>query len=217
MAYGWLIEFILEAAGAIRYRKTNRLLSFILAFCALTDALASVLKLHYSATAINGWYAWGQFALKELFLVWLACAICGVAVKQKSVAFLSSAFISLATCAFIVVFAFQGETLKDRLLDGEISATTIMLIIIAVAWVSKLCTIPPKWKIITLGFAVMVGGDFLLTLLWKHWNGAEYWQQIPTLAGYLIWCVGPLRAVKLPECRADLAKRYAEVERVTVI
>jgi hypothetical protein len=218
MALGWLLEFILEASGAILYRRKNNLLCFILAFCAVTDFAGAALRMHYSKTAIYGWYAWSQFAFKELFLIWLACAICGmfVAEKDRSRAYISAAFISLATCAMVTVFAFQAETLKDRMLDGVISANIVMLAIVFVAWIGRRQFLSDGWKVITIGFAALIGGDFLVTVLWKFWDGAQYWQQLPTIAAYLIWVAGPMRTVRLGEFRVSLEKKFPQVEKVRV-
>lgn len=216
---GWLVEFILESAGAFLYRTRNPLLCFTLAFCAITDAIAYLLKPHFSGTVIFGWYAWSQFAIKELFLLWLACAICGmfVAEKSRSVAYITAGFLSLATCAMVTVFMYQGETLKDRLLDGAIAANVVMLAIIALAWIGRRSALSNGWKVVTIGFAVMIGGDFLMTLLWKVWDGAQYWQQVPTVAAQLVWIIGPLRSVKLPELRRSLEKRFPAVEEMRVM
>jgi len=217
ITFAWLLEIVLESAGAYMYRRISPLLSALLWFCALTDFIAVPLAIYHPNT-IHGWAAWGQTAIKELMLVWLACAICGMFVQErrKSMAVFSAAFLSVGSASIIVAVGSAGETLKQKLLDGEIAANMILLGFVAVGWISRREKLNQAWKWIAVGFMVMIGSDLVFTALWMVWDGARHWYPLGCISAQVIWVCGPLRTVRLSECRADLGQRIVETERVSV-
>lgn len=217
--FAWMAEIVLEAIGAFLYRRRSPLLSSLLAFCALSDAAAYLLRSFLPATWIYFWAGWGQHEIRNLMLVWLACSICGmfVAEKRKSIAMLSTAFLSFGSFALVTAFAFSGDTLKDRILNGEIAATMILLALVCAGWISRRDRLTGIWKWIVAGFVVMVGSDWLFTVLWTHWDGARHWYPAGALIAYAIWCVGPLRNAKLPEFRKSLPNKYPHIKEVHIM
>lgn len=216
---GWFIEFILESAGAILYRKRSPLLSVILAFCALTDVSAYALTGILPPTWIYFWGAWGQFYAKELMLIWLGCAICGMFVegRNRPQAVISAGMVSLFTIAIVMACCFSEQTLKDRLLAAECVADTILLVIVFVAWIGRGARLSNEWKWITAGFLVMVGTDVLFTIGWFSAETIRHFYPLGCIAAQLIWVAGPLRKVKLPEFRQSLEKRFPKVEEMRVM
>jgi hypothetical protein len=214
----WAIEFILEAIGAYLYIGRSKLLSAILAVCAVGDFVTAIV-LHFLGATAYGKTFWGFYSLKYLMLIWLACSICGmfVAERRKSFATISAAFLSLASGALITVFSANGETLKDKLLDGEIAANMILLAIVFIGWIGRRDRLEQTWKWIALGFMVMVGSDLVFTILWTFWEGARHWYPMGAIAAYLIWVAGPLRRVKLPEFRQSLQHKFGEIEKVRIM
>lgn len=210
----WAAELLLECAGAALYLKRSKTLAAVLTFCAISDiALFFAFGGRFYLAA-----SWSQIAFKELMLIWMACSICGmfVAEKRKSFATLSAAFLSVGSAAMITVFSASGETLKDKLLDGEIAANMILLGIVAIGWISRRAMLDQTWKWIVAGFVLMVGSDLVFTGLWTFWAGARHWYPIGAISAQLTWIVGPLRSVRLPEFRKGLGHKIAEAERVSV-
>lgn len=211
----WAAEFLLECIGTVLYLKSNKLLAAIFYVSAISDmALIFLFGGPRYVTA-----SWSQIAIKELMLIWLACSICGmfVAERRKSFATISAAFLSLAAGSLITVFSANGETLKDKLLDGEIAANMILLGMVFVGWVSRKDRLDSTWKCITAGFMVMVGSDLVFTILWTFWDGARHWYPLGVVAAYLIWVAGPMRKVRLGEFRVSLGHKIAESQKVSVM
>ncbi len=216
--HAWAAEFALECIGSALYYNKNKLLSVLLAFCAVGDATTCLIYQAARQTLYANSY-WIARSGKYLLLVWLACSICGmfVAERRKSFGTISAAFLSLSSGALITVFSATGETLKDKLLDGEIAANMVLLGMVFVGWVSRRDRLDSTWKWITAGFMVMVGSDLVFTILWTFWDGARHWYPLGAITAQLIWVAGPMRKVKLPECRADLGKKFGEIQKVQVM
>ena len=214
----WMVSILLESWGAFIYRKRSPLLSVILSFTALTDIAAYALVGILPPAWIYFWAAWGQFYAKELMLIWLGCAICGMFVegRNKSQAIISAALMSFFTMAFVVVFAFQGETLKERLLAAECIVDTILLLIVFVAWVGRGSKLSNEWKWITAGFLAMVGTDVFFTVGWFSAETMRHWYPVGQIIAYGVWICGPLRKVKLPEFRKSLGQKIQDAEKVSV-
>lgn len=230
----WMAEIVLECIGSFLYRKRSPLLSILLGFCAFTDFAAVPFAQNYP-NLIHGCLGWAQCSVKELMLIWLACSICGMFVSEnrKSITVISAAFLSLASAAIIAVFSFAGETLKDKLLDGEIAANMILLGFVAVGWISRRDRLKGNWQWIVAGFMVLVGSDLIFTILWAgmpeirisshvlmpawEWTGARHWYPLGAISAYLIWCIGPLRSVRLTEFRQSLDKKFPAVEEMRIM
>jgi hypothetical protein len=214
----WAAEFSLESFGAVLYSGRNRLLSVLLAFCALSDSITFAI-LRFVSPYAYAWSYWASRSLKYMLLVWVGCSICGVFVDElhRFQAKITAFMVSICSAALITAFSASGETLKDKFLDGEISANMILLAIVALGWIGRRDRLNQTWKWIACGFMVMVGSDLIFTALWTFWDGARHFYPIGAIAAQLVWIVGPLRSVRLPEFRKSLEKRYAEVERVTLV
>lgn len=238
--FPWAVMFILECIGARLYSNRSKLMAVYFAASLFLDAIAFAIfkNCHIDYYA---WMAWAAKGLRGLMLIWLACSICGmfVAEKRKSFATLSAAFLSLGSAALITVFASSGETLKDKLLDGEISANMILLGIVALGWIGRRDRLTGAWKWIVAGFVLMVGSDLAFTILWAgmpavrinshilipawQWAGARHWYPLGAIAAQLIWLIGPLKAdwdakkpYTLPEFRQSLEKQFPKVEKVRI-
>jgi hypothetical protein len=211
----WAVEFILEACGAYLYWQKSKLLSSLLGMCAVGDLITFLLYGH----PVYAQAFWIFYSLKYLMLIWLACSICGmfVAERRKSFGTISAAFLSLSCGALITVFSANGETLKDKLLDGEIAANMILLGMVFVGWVSRRDRLDSTWKWITAGFMVMVGSDLVFTILWTFWDGARHWYPLGCISAQIIWIVGPLKSSRLPGFRMSLPKKYAEIQKVQIM
>ena len=218
MGLGWLVEFVLESAGAFIYFRRNKLLCFILSFCAVTDFLAACFQGTVSHAVLYGRCGWVQYALKELMLVWLACQICGmfVAEQNRLQVRATAAFISLGTCALVMVAFFTADGLKERLLNGEIAANVVLMGIIFLGWLGRRDLLSKEWQAVTLGFLVMIIGDILVSALSYFWVAVQNWQAAPTIAGQIVWLLGPYVPHKLPCARAGLGQRVQEAERISV-
>ena len=131
-------------------------------------------------------------------------------------AVLSAAFLSLGSASIIVAVGTAGETLKQKLLDGEIAANMILLGFVAVGWISRREKLNQAWKWIAVGFMVMVGSDLLFTALWMAWDWARHLYPIGAISAQLIWIAGQLRTIRLPECRANLGQRITEAQKGSV-
>lgn len=213
----WVAEIVLEAIGAVLNFRRSRVLFSLLAFCALTD-FAAVPLAQYYPKLVYGWIGWSQMAVKQLMLLWLACAICGmfVAERNKVQTIITAAFLSLAGGALVTVAFCTGETLKDRLLDGEIAANFLLLGMVALGWIGRRDRLSPAWKWITAGFMVMIGSDLACTALWTFWEGARHYYPVGAIAAQAIWCAGPLWPHKMRELRGSLGQRIPEGEKVSV-
>lgn len=211
----WAVELLLECAGAALYVKRSKLLATILTFCAISDiALFFVL-----GTRFYVWFSWPQIAFKELMLIWLAYSICGmfVAEKHRSCAAGSVAIITAISAALLSLVSASGETLKDRLLDAEIAADMILLGMVVLGWICRRDRLDSTWKWIAAGFVLMAGSDLAFTALWTFWDGARHWYPLGAISAQLVWVIGPLRKVRLPECRANLGRKFAEIQKVRVM
>jgi len=215
----WMADIILESWGAFVYRNRSPLLSVILSFTALTDIAAYALIGIFPPTWIYFWAGWGQFYVKELMLIWLGCAICGMFVegRNKSQAIISTALMSLIAIVLVMVFFFQAETLKDRLLAAECVADTILLVIVFLAWIGRRAQLSNECKWITAGFLIMVSSDVFFTVGWFSAETMRHWYPAGQIIAYGVWICGPLRKIKLPECRADLGKKFGEIQKVQVM
>jgi len=204
----WIAEFILESAGAVLNFRKSKLLSCLLALCAVGDAVTFTL-LMVSSRDVYAWSYWGMRAGKYLLLCWLACEICGrmVAEKNRVTTKASTAFVSLISISLVAAVSSRAETLADRLLDGEIAANFILLGVVAVGWMTRKTFLSKDWKWMSAGFVVMIGGDLAVTLLWLVWPDAWRLYPVGGIAALLVWVIGPLRNVKLPEVRLDLGAR----------
>lgn len=191
----WMVEFILEACGAYLYVRRSKLLSALLGMCALGDLITFL----FYGSPIYANAFWVFYSVKYLMLIWLACSICGmfVAEKCRSFATLSAAFLSLGSASIIAAFSLTGETLKDKLLDGEIAANMLLLGFVLVGWISRRDKLNQALKWIVAGFIVMVGSDLLFTILWTFWAGARHWYPLGAIAAQLVWVCGPLRTIRL--------------------
>jgi hypothetical protein len=214
----WAAMFILECIGARIYSKRSKLMAVYFATAVMLDAGAFAI-FQNCGIDFYAWSAWAAKGIRGLMLIWLACSICGmfVAERRKSFATISAAFLSLASGALITVFSANGETLKDKLLDGEIAANMILLAIVFIGWIGRRDRLEQTWKWIALGFMVMVGSDLVFTILWTFWEGARHWYPMGAIAAYLIWVAGPLRRVKLPEFRQSLQHKFGEIEKVRIM
>jgi hypothetical protein len=211
----WALEFILESCGAYLYWEKSKMLSSLLGMCAMGDLITF---LFYGQPSYVQAF-WIFYSLKYLMLIWLACSICGmfVAERRKSMATISAAFLSLGSAALITVFASAGETLKNKLLDGEIAANMILLAVVFIGWIGRRDRLTGMWKFISLGFMVMVGSDLVFTILWTFWDGARHWYPLGCISAQVIWICGPLKKVRLPEFRKSLGHEMPEVQKVTLI
>jgi hypothetical protein len=210
----WMAEFILEASGSILNFKRSKLLSFILAIIALMDAVTFVIFRYWPESYPAA--TWIRHATKNLMLMVLGCSICGMFEEKENrlQASVIAGFISLGTAALALSVGIAGETLKDRLLTGEIVACTLLLSYIFLAWVGQSLKDDNRWT--AAGFVMMIGSDLLFTLLWLKWSGARHLYPIGALAAYGIWVLGPLRKIRLPEFRKSLEKRFPHVEKVGI-
>jgi len=214
----WVAEFVLESIGAIIYSTRNRLLSILLVFCAVSDA-ATFAIFRFLGSYAYAWSYWASRSLKYLLLVWLGCAICGMFVQErrKSMAVFSAAFLSVGSASIIVAVGSAGETLKQKLLDGEIAANMILLGFVAVGWISRREKLNQAWKFIAVGFMVMIGSDLVFTALWMVWDGARHWYPLGCISAQVLWICGPLKSVRLGEFRKSLEKRFPAVEEMRVM
>lgn len=214
----WLLEIALESLGAYIYFRRNRLLCAMLSFCALTDFAALPLESSFPVL-IHFWLGWGQWIGKELLMLILGCSICGMFVpeRNRSQARISVAFVCLAAMAMVIAFSSSGKDLKGRFLEGEIIANLILLSVVALAWIGRHKVLDSRWKWITAGFILMVGSDLLFTGLWTFWDGARHFYPLGAIAAQLVWVIGPLRSVRLPEFRQSLEKKFPAVEEMRVM
>lgn len=212
--FPWAVELLLECAGAALYLKRSKLLSAILTFCAISD----IVLFFVFGTRFYVWASWSQIAVKELMLIWLACSICGMFVAEihRFQAKITAFVVSISSAALITAVSASGETLKDRLLDGEIAANILLLGMVFLGYLGRRDRLDSNWKWIAAGFMVMVGSDLIFTALWTFWDGARHWYPLGCIAAQLIWVAGPLRKVKLPEFRQSLGQKIKDAERVSV-
>lgn len=210
----WAVEILLECAGAQIYFRRSKLLSAILAFCALSDVALFIVY----GRPIYPWASWAQMALKGLLLIWLGCSICGKLVNEKDESKVTyvSAFTSMVTVGLVTSCMFSADTLKNRLLDGEITANLMLAGLIGLSWICRQSAISGPWKWIVIGFLVMIGSDLLFTALWTFWDGARQWYPLGTIAAQLVWVAGPILPYRLKDCRLSLGQKIQEAERVSV-
>jgi hypothetical protein len=211
----WMAEFILEASGSILNFKRSKLLSFILAIIALMDAVTFVIFRYWPESYPAA--TWIRHAIRNLLLMVLGCSICGMfAEKENRVqASVIAGFLALGTAALALSVGIAGETLKDRLLTGEIVSCMLLLSYIFLAWLGTSLKGDNRWT--AAGFVVMIGTDLIFTLLWLNWDGARHFYPLGAIAAYLIWVAGPLRKIKLPEFRKSLEKKFPHVEEMRVM
>lgn len=208
----WMAEFILEASGSIFNFKRSKLLSFTLAVVALMDAVTFVIFRYWPESYPAA--TWIRHAIRNLMLMVLGCSVCGMFAEEKNrvQAGVIAGFLSLGMAAFCCSIGLAGNSLKDRLLTGEIVACSLLLSYIFLAWVGKSLKDDNGWT--ACGFMVMVGSDLIFTAMWTFWDGARHWYPLGAIAAYLIWVAGPMRRVKLPEFRQSLQHKFGEIENV---
>jgi len=213
----WAAMFVLECIGARLYVKRSKLMAVYFATAMLLDSVAFAIFQNCNID-FYAWSAWAAKGIRGLLLIWLACAICGMFVQEqrKSFTVLSAAFLSIGSASIIVAVGSAGDTLKQKLLDGEIAANMILLGFVAVGWISRREKLNQAWKYIAVGFMVMIGSDLVFTALWMAWDGARHLYPIGEISAQLVWIIGPLRTVRLSECRADLGQRIVETQKVSV-
>lgn len=209
----WAAEFFLESAGAILNFKRHRLLSVILALIALMDVCTFFVFRFFPE---HYWQAtWTRHAIRNMLFVLLGCSICGMFGEKRLQASITAAFLSLGTAALVLSVGLAGETIKDKLLDAEIVACSVLLVYIVLAWIGGNTSNDNKWK--AAGFLAMIGSDLIFTLLWLKWDGARHWYWTGAMLAYGIWVAGPLRRVKLPEFRQSLENKFPQVEEMRVM
>lgn len=212
--YGpWAAELTLEAIGAALYFKRSKILSAYFAITALMDVVTFAVFRYWPEVYPTA--TWSRHGIRNLILIWLGCSICGMFSEKRVQSAITAAFLSLGTAALVLSVGLAGETIKDKLLDAEIVACFVLLAYVALAWIGgRTLESDNKWK--AAGFLVMIGSDLIFTLLWLKWDGARHWYPLGAIAAQLVWIIGPLRSVKLPECRADLGHKITESERISV-
>jgi hypothetical protein len=213
----WFIELALESLGFMLYFRKNKILRSLLAFLAVSDIITAIIL--STIPRAYAWAYWAQRAGKYFILVLLACSICGmfVAEQDRQAKVGSTAIIAMGTFALVTVAFFMGHSLKDSLLAAEIATNMLLAGIILLAWAGRRADLSAEQKTVTLGFVVLIASDFLFTLLWMRWHGARHFYPLGMIPAYLIWVAGPLRKIKLPECRADLGKKFGEIQKVQVM
>lgn len=213
----WAAEMLLECAGAYFNLKRSKLLSAILLLCAVCDAATFLIFELFGRTAY-AWSYWGAHSLKGLLLIWLGCSICGKLVNEKDESKVTyvSAFTSMVTLGLVTSCMFSADTLKNRLLDGEITANLMLAGLIGLSWICRQSAISGQWKWIVTGFLMMIGSDLLFTALWTFWDGARHWYPLGTIAALGVWVAGPILPYRLKDCRLSLGQRVQEAERISV-
>jgi len=212
----WAAEFFLESAGSILTFKRSRLLSVILAIIALMDIVTFFCFRFWPE---HYWQAtWIRHAIRNMLLVLLGCSVCGMfAEKNRIQAGFTAGAISLFMTSLVFCIGMSGKTLGNKLLEGEIVACLILLAYIALAWIGSAGKLSADNKWTAAGFMVMIGSDLVFTILWTFWDGARHFYPIGAISAQVIWICGPLRKIKLPECRADLGKKFGEIQKVRVM
>jgi hypothetical protein len=200
----WAVEFILEASGAYLYFRRSKILSCLLGVCAAGD-LATFLLF---GSPFYSFAFWIYSAIKGLMLCGLACEILArfVAERNKARVRACAAILSFGGAAVVAFFFWQGETLKDRFLDGEIAASMILLGLIGLGWITRLSYLSNVWRWIAAGFVLLVGWDLVITALWTLWDGARHWYPLGTIAAQAVWVLGGLRKEQ-GEVRLELQSR----------
>jgi Na+-transporting NADH:ubiquinone oxidoreductase subunit NqrE len=194
----WAAEFCLEAFGAVLYSNRSKLLSVLLVSCAMSDAVTfSILR--FVNPYAYAWSYWGARSLKYAMLILVACSICGMFVAEvhRFQATATAFIVSLCSAALITAVSASGETLKDKLLDGEIAANMILLGMVFLGWIGRRDRLDSTWKWIACGFMVMVGSDLIFTALWTFWDGARHFYPLGAISAQLIWVAGPLNALRI--------------------
>jgi len=214
----WFIELALEVLGAMLYFRRSRLLCSLFSFLAASDIILTA-GYHLARQTVYWQFYWAQRFGKYFILILLACSICGmfVAEKDRSAKIGSSAIIALGTFGLVTVVFCMAHSLKDSLLAAEIAANVVMAVIIWLAWLGRRSVLSAEQKSITLGFIVLIASDIIFTAFWMNWHGARHFYPLGMITAYLIWVAGPLRKITLPECRADLGKKFGEIQKVQVM
>src|SRR5262249_40460704 len=79
------------------------------------------------------------------------------------------------------------DSLMDKFLDAEISASALLAILITLGWAMKKMSLSGPWGWITVGFLVSVGGNALCAVLWKFFPEAHRLYPVPAIAALVIW------------------------------
>ena len=202
----WAAEFLLQLSGAALNWKTSKLLSALLGFLCLTDIVLFIF-FQASANTLYPWASWAQQTGRYLLLIFLACEIIGMFLPEadRKKGSIVAGFMAVGIASMITVFSSQGDTLKDKLLDGEIAANMILLAFVSLGWISRARYLSAHWKWIAAGFVTLVGWDLTVTIFWKFFWTARQFYPLGTIAAYVVWIAAPLRG--LSEFRASLGKR----------
>lgn len=212
----WAAEFFIEASGAILNFKRSRLLSFILAIIALMDVVTFFVFRFYPD---HYWQAtWTRHAIRNMLFVMLGCYLCGIFAEdgKRLQSGITAAFLAIGTGGVAFSIGMSGATIANRLLEGEIVACFLLLAYVALAWIGH-NGIPAKDKWIVTGFLLMIGSDLLITMLWMKWPMARRLYPLGAISAYLIWCIGPIKSVRLTEFRKSLGHEIPKAQKVTVI
>ena len=186
----WFLSFCLEARGSFRgfrYRAELKTLFGLLAFKASADLITFLIYVY--APNAYPWASWVSWAGHSLILCFLGCQVCGrlLAEKNQAAVTIYAAVLALVAGTVAAVVFAQGETLKDRLLDGSIAADCMIFGLIVLAWTTKRRGLDRHWNMIAAGIVVQVGWELAVTFCWQYWDGARHLLPIGELSALILW------------------------------
>src|SRR5262249_2785216 len=144
-------------SGAVLTFRRFRFLSALLAFRALADVFTFVAAYQLGADAYIV-SMWALRAIQYLLLCGLACQIVARMIEERRD--LAPYIVGMAAVAGLGVglFSHQADSLMNKFLDAEISASALLAILIVLGWAMKKMDLSGPWGWITVGFLVSVGG-----------------------------------------------------------
>ena len=184
--FAWAAEFLLETSGAILTFRRFRLLSVLLAFRALADIFTFVAAYQLGADAYIA-SMWALRGVQYFLLCGLACQIVGRMIEERRD--LAPYIVGMCAIAGLGVglFSHQADSLMNKFLDAEISASALLAILITLGWAMKKMNLSGPWGWIAVGFLISVGGNALCALLWKFFPEANRLYPVPAIAALVIW------------------------------
>lgn len=192
ISLSWAAVFLIETIGAVSNFKRSKLLFAFLAFASLSEPVTYVILRYYPGSYCWSW--WAVEGIQNLMLVGLGAHIVGkfVAEKNKWHMTVGTLFAYGLSIVLVADLAFTSDSLKDRLLNGEMAANSILLAIMFSGWIGRRSYLSAERKWIACGLMAWIGGSMLMTALWLFWNGAGTWYMAGTAPALLIWAARPL-------------------------
>jgi hypothetical protein len=211
----WLLEFILESAGATLSFRKQKPLFFYLAFRAVADigTLFVLLNLGRDAYGVAAWIThFGQY----LLLCWLCCSVLARMMNEERYG-AYAAILAVLLASGVTFVSSHGETLAQRLLGGAIAADSLLGLALLVGLISQKAILDRQLTLIAWAVCIHLGSDGFLVGLAHVWLSALSWLPVGALAALATWVAAVRTEKQAAQGIQEVTPPRYQPESVTMI